>query len=321
MRGGIVPGLVSVLVPAYQQARVVRQTIASVQAQTYDCLQIVVADDASIDGTADVVAELARDDARIELLRATENAGITANCNRALDAARGEFVAWLGGDDLWLETKIEKQLRVFAADPAVSLVGTDVEVFFEDGTSPHVARCAVMSRGGTLDDFVRASSHVPTSSFMYRRSAMPDLAFDPRLRVVSDWLFNVECAARGRLGYVPEVLTRYRRWAGNVTAAGADRAWLDDRLISTDILLAKYPDLAPALMVARMNMLLHAGLRHVRDGDFDTAGRRFRAASRQRPADPRPRALLALACLRVNPYASDGLRTVGRKALALFLGT
>jgi len=315
-----VPGLVSALVPTYEQGAFVRETVASIQAQTYEKLQIVVADDGSTDGTADVVAELARDDARIELLRAPVNCGITVNCNTALAAARGEFVAWLGGDDLWLATKIEKQLGVLASDPEVALVGTDVEVFFEDGTAPYTVRCPVLSRGGTLDEFVRASSHIPTSSFMYRRSAMPDLAFDPRLRVVSDWLFNVECAACGTLGYVPEALTRYRRWAGNVTAAGADRAWLDDRLISTDILLAKYPRLAPALMVARMNMLLHAGLRHLRDGDFEAAGQRFRAASRQRPADPRPRALLALARLRVDPYASEGLRAAGRKVLALFLG-
>lgn len=315
-----VPGLVSALVPTYNQAAFVRETVASVQAQTYEKLQIVVADDASTDGTPDVVATLAREDPRIELLRAPVNCGITVNCNAALAAARGEFVAWLGGDDLWLATKVEKQLRVFAADPQVSLAGTDVEVFFEDGSPPHVVRCGVMSRGGTLADFVGAASHIPTSSFMYRRSAMPDLAFDPRLRVVSDWLFNVECAARGRLGYVPEVLTRYRRWAGNVTAAGAGRAWLDDRLISTDILLERYPDLAPSLMVARMNMLLHAGLRHLRDGDFDGARRSFRAASRQRPTDLRPRALVAFCRLRVNPYASHGFRAAGRKALGLVLG-
>ena len=316
----VVDGLVSAIIPAYQQERVVRETIASVQAQTYGNLQIVVADDASTDGTTDVVADLAREDPRIELVRAPVNGGITVNCNRGLAAARGELAAWLGGDDLWLPSKIEKQVRVFASDPRVTLVGTDVEVFFDDGAPSQVARCEVMRRGGTLEDFVRASRHIPTSSFMYRRSAMPHLVFDARLRVVSDWLFNVECAARGRLGYVPEVLTRYRRWEGNVTAAGADRAWLDDRLISTDILLEKHPELGAALMVARMNMLLRAGLRHLGEEDFAAARRLFRAACAQRPADVRPRLLLAFARFGVNPYASRALRTAGRQALGLLLG-
>ncbi len=315
----VVDGLVTAIIVAYDQAQLIRQTVASVQAQTYEQLQIVVADDASTDGTPDVVADLARDDPRIELVRAPVNGGITVNCNRGLAAARGEIVAWLGGDDLWLPSKIEKQVRVFAADPRVSLVGTDVEVFFDDGAPSRIARCEIMRRGGTLEEFIRASSHIPTSSFAYRRSAMPDLIFDPRLRVVSDWLFNVECVARGRLGYVPEVLTRHRRWAGNVTAAGAGRAWLDDRLISTDILLDEYPDLAPALMVARMNMLLRAGLRNLRDGDFDTARRYFRASCRQRPADVRPRVLLAFSRLGINPYASASLRVAGRRALAFLL--
>ena len=316
----VVDGLVTAIIPAYQQVHVIRETIASVQAQTYGNLQIVVTDDASTDGTPDVVADLAREDPRIELVRAPVNGGITVNCNRGLAGAHGELAAWLGGDDLWLPSKIEKQVRVFASDPRVTLVGTDVEVFFDDGTPSQLARCEVMRRGGTLEDFVRASRHIPTSSFMYRRSAMPDLVFDPRLRVVSDWLFNVECAARGRLGYVPEVLTRYRRWEGNVTAAGADRAWLDDRLISTDILLEKHPELGAALMVARMNMLLRAGLRHLRENDFDTARRCFGAACAQRPADARPRLLLAFARFGVNPYASRTLRTAGRQALGLLLG-
>jgi len=315
----VVDGLVTAIVVTYNQAQLIRETVASVQAQTYEQLQIVVADDASTDGTPEVVAELSRDDPRIELVRAQVNGGITVNCNRGLAAARGALVAWLGGDDLWLPSKIEKQVRVFAADPRVSLVGTDVEVFFDDGAPSRIARCEIMRRGGTVEEFIRASSHIPTSSFAYRRSAMPDLVFDPRLRVVSDWLFNVECVARGRLGYVPEVLTRHRRWAGNVTSAGAGRAWLDDRLISTDILLDEYPELAPALMVARMNMLLRAGLRNLRDGDFDAARRYFRASCRQRPADVRPRLLLAFSRLGLNPYASASLHGAGRRALAFLL--
>lgn len=316
----VVQGLVSAVVVTYNQAHLIRGTIASVQAQTYDRLQIVVADDASTDGTPDVVREIARDDPRVELVRAPVNGGITANCNLGLSAARGEFVAWLGGDDLWLPSKIEKQQRVFAADPGVSLVGTDVEVFFDDGSPSSIARCRVMHAGGSVSDFVRASGHIPTSSFMYRRGAMPDLTFDTRLRVVSDWLFNVECAARGRLGYVPEVLTRYRRWAGNVTAAGAHRTYLDDRLISTDILLERYPDLSADVMTARMHMLLQAGLRHLRESDFAAAKRCFRAACLQRPVDPRPRLLLAVSRLHLNPYRSAGLRAAGRTAISILFG-
>jgi glycosyltransferase involved in cell wall biosynthesis len=315
-----VTGLVSALIIAYNQERFIRETVASVQAQTYNPLEIIVADDASTDATPDIVRAIARNDPRIQLLRAPQNGGITANCNLALSAARGEFAAWLGGDDLWLPSKIEKQVRVFASHPEISLVGTDVDVFFEDESPSYVARCPIMQRGGSLADFVRARNHIPTSSFMYRRGAMPDLTCDPRLRVVSDWLFNVECAARGGLGYVPEVLTRYRRWPGNVTAAGPHRAFLDDRLISTDILVEKYPDLCPAAMVARMNMFLQAGLRHLRESDFVASRPYFRAACRQRPADVRPRLLLAFSHLRLNPYVSDGLRAAGRRAIHVLFG-
>lgn len=296
----LVDGLVSVIIVTYNQEALVEETVRSALAQTYDAIEVIVSDDGSTDGTGDVVRAIAAGDRRVKCVFSDKNTGITENCNRGLMASRGEFVAWLGGDDLFLPDKVEKQVAIFRRRPEVALVGTDVEVFFDDGTPSYVARCKAMYKGAPAREFLALPNHIPTSSFMFRRAAVPGLVFDARLRVVSDWLFNVECALAGAIDYVAEPLTRYRRWGKNVTSSGKSRTYLDDRLISTDILLSEYPWLAPDLSVARSNALLSAAKRFALDGDYATGAALSRAAISQHWRNPAAMALLLACWLRVD---------------------
>jgi teichuronic acid biosynthesis glycosyltransferase TuaG len=101
--------LVSIVMPAYKAEKTVAEAIRSVQAQSYPHWQLLVVDDGSLDGTADVVAELAKSDSRIELIRQA-NAGPAMARQKALDHARGRYIAFLDSDDLWLPGKLERQL-------------------------------------------------------------------------------------------------------------------------------------------------------------------------------------------------------------------
>src|SRR5689334_23285444 len=95
--------LVSVLVVAYNQISFIADTLASAVEHDYENLQVVVADDGSTDGTTDVVLDFARrHPGRVVPLTGGPNLGITRNCNRGLTACKGEYVAFLGGDDLFL---------------------------------------------------------------------------------------------------------------------------------------------------------------------------------------------------------------------------
>jgi teichuronic acid biosynthesis glycosyltransferase TuaG len=101
--------LVSIVMPAYKAEKTVAEAIRSVQAQSYPHWQLLVVDDGSPDGTADVVAELAKADPRVELVRQA-NAGPAMARQKALDHARGRYIAFLDSDDLWLPGKLERQL-------------------------------------------------------------------------------------------------------------------------------------------------------------------------------------------------------------------
>lgn len=113
--------LVSVITAAYNAETFIAETIASVQAQSFDDWEMLVADDASSDRTADLVAAIAAEDHRIHLLHLDQNGGVARARNTCLEAARGRYIAFLDSDDLWLPRKLERQIAFMKErDAAVS---------------------------------------------------------------------------------------------------------------------------------------------------------------------------------------------------------
>lgn len=124
-----VRGLVSVIIPTYNRAPVLRRAIESALSQTYPALEVVVADDGSSDDTADVVLSLGP---RVRYLR-QENAGVSAARNFGMRNARGEFIAFLDSDDAWQPWKLKAQVAALAAHPDAGLVWTDMSAIDGSG--------------------------------------------------------------------------------------------------------------------------------------------------------------------------------------------
>lgn len=101
--------LVSVIIPAFNAAAYIRQTLNSVLAQTYQEIEVIVVDDGSSDATAVIVEEFSTRDDRFHLVRQS-NAGVGAARNTAIRKARGRYIAPLDADDLWFPQKLEKQV-------------------------------------------------------------------------------------------------------------------------------------------------------------------------------------------------------------------
>ena len=113
--------LISVLIPAFNAAATIRETLASASDQSHSNLEIIVVDDGSSDTTAELVADAAASDARIQLIRQT-NGGVASARNAALKAAKGAWIAPLDADDLWHPSKLARQLSCAAANPDCQLV-------------------------------------------------------------------------------------------------------------------------------------------------------------------------------------------------------
>lgn len=102
--------LVSIIMPAYNCVDYIAESIRSVQNQTYQNWELIVADDNSTDGTVNMVRSMAADDNRILLLEADINLGPAAARNRAINAAQGNYIAFLDSDDIWFPDKLRKQI-------------------------------------------------------------------------------------------------------------------------------------------------------------------------------------------------------------------
>lgn len=102
--------LVSVIMPAYNAEKYIRQAIDSVQAQTYCDWELIVVDDDSKDNTNMIVSEYCQKDFRIKLLSNPQNQGVSRTRKKGVEAAAGEWIAFLDSDDVWHPEKLKKQL-------------------------------------------------------------------------------------------------------------------------------------------------------------------------------------------------------------------
>jgi len=194
-------GLVSVVVPSYNRARVVGQTLDSVLAQTVRALEIIVVDDGSTDDTEAAIRPY-RD--RGVIYVRTANQGLAAARNTGMLMARGEYVAWLDSDDLWNPEKLAVQLAFLRRHPDTVLIGSDFSAFDEeDGffeRSHARAYYAAIARAGGLPNIFPRRSTLPTAGLA------PDVALPPAIDVYHGPAFDA--LVGGNCLHPPTVLFR-----------------------------------------------------------------------------------------------------------------
>ncbi len=117
---------VSVVIPTYNRAHVLGEAMQSVLDQTFDGFELIVVDDGSTDNTKEVVASFG--DPRIKYIY-QENRGASAAYNTGILASRGEYIAFLDSDDIWLPQKLELQVKLLNSRPDVALVCSDGYIF------------------------------------------------------------------------------------------------------------------------------------------------------------------------------------------------
>jgi glycosyltransferase involved in cell wall biosynthesis len=123
--------LISIIIPAYNGRRFIRNAIGSVFNQTYQKFEIIVVDDASTDDTCAIVEQWK--DPRLQLIRNSRNIGLVANLNKGICESKGDLFCWLNQDDIFYPGKLEKQARVMVSNPAMGACFCQKEDIGEDG--------------------------------------------------------------------------------------------------------------------------------------------------------------------------------------------
>ena len=104
--------LISVILPVYNGEETVEASVSSVLAQTYRNIELIIVDDASVDKTPGIISLLAEKDSRIKIITNNTNLGRLRSRIKAVEEAKGEWIAFLDGDDLWLPEKLDKQISL-----------------------------------------------------------------------------------------------------------------------------------------------------------------------------------------------------------------
>lgn len=201
---------VTAAIPAFNAERFLADAITSVLSQTYPCYECLVIDDGSSDRTADI----ARSFEGVRYLR-QENGGDAAARNRAISEARGDFIAFLDADDVWLPHKIGTQMQLFEENPHLALVYSSIEEVDESLITLSVIPAA---RGGVaLRNTLLVEKPYMTgigSTALVALDVAKKTLFDTRLRASSDWAFAVKVAVNYPVDGVIEPLALYRQHSG-----------------------------------------------------------------------------------------------------------
>jgi len=219
---------VSVIVPAYNYGHFLPQAIDSVLAQTLPAREIIVVDDGSSDNTPEI---LSRYGDCIHVI-CQSNQGLTATRNRGAKLASGELLAFLDADDLWLPGKLEQQVLRFAVEPNLGLVHCGVEDVNAAGMPLRQHLQGMEGRvAAEMLLFRRPVILGGGSGVVIPRSVFTAAGgFDIRFSTSGDWDLYYRIAARYQVGFVPEVLVRYRLHGTNMH--GNIRAMEHDMLLA-----------------------------------------------------------------------------------------
>jgi glycosyltransferase involved in cell wall biosynthesis len=274
---------VSVVVPIYNQLPFIRETVDSVLAQDYENVELVLSDDGSTDGTREILSEYAeRHPERIKLVVSERNTGIPGAFNRALDAHTGEYVAWLGGDDVMLPGKLSAQVALLQSRPEIDGCCHDADVF-DSATGRSYGRFTEIYNGrrgvreGGVELLLDPAYLMLPSTMMLRSSAVGHRRFDTRVRVANDWLFDIVLFRHGRIAGLDQVLARYRRHQRNATSQTTDA--LEDALIVLALADARYPELHRLIRRRRVATIFGEASRRWAGGDRRAALRYVGAAA------------------------------------------
>lgn len=216
--------------PAYNAERFIAQAIESVLSQTFTTWELIVVNDGSTDGTAEVLAGYT--DQRIRVIH-QPNGGEAVARNRGLAAVSGEYIAFLDADDLYLPNALADMARYLRSNPEADVLLSDG--YFCDEHGKPLMRLSEHRpgpyTGDILEPLVLSASVISgIICTMSRRTVIErsGARFDPALVIGPDWDFWIQLAHHARFGYLDKLTCMYRMHQTNITTtAGAQRRKAD----------------------------------------------------------------------------------------------
>ena len=195
---------VSAIIPVYNGEHSIRDAVASVIAQTFSHLELIVVDDGSGDGTLDALAELR--DPRLLIVRHVANKGAAAARNSGVRSARGHYVAFLDADDRWAPEKLERQLAYMAAQEGK--IRLSCTAFHYQDRESGLQETRVLPPIVSQEALLYGCRCSPGSTLMAERSLFKEAGlWNEQIRRLEDWDWLLRCSLLSPLGILQQPLT------------------------------------------------------------------------------------------------------------------
>jgi len=199
--------VISVVIPVYNGAKTIKETIESVLQQSYENFEIIVINDGSQDETLAVINSIK--DQRIKVF-SYSNAGLSASRNRGFAQARGEFIAFLDADDLWTKDKLEAQLEALQQNPQAAVAYSWTDHIDENGKFLRPASYNSCN-GNVYQRLLIGNFLVSGSNTLIRTQALTKVGgFDESLNSAEDWDMWLRLASLYEFVVVPRPQVLYR---------------------------------------------------------------------------------------------------------------
>jgi glycosyltransferase involved in cell wall biosynthesis len=297
---------VSVIIPAHNTAPFIAETLDSVFGQTFRDFEVIVINDGSPD-TPGLEVALQPYLSRIHYIR-QENRGLPGARNAGIRVARGELLAFVDSDDIWMPDYLSAQVQFLDSRPGVDASIADALLFGSCG-EPVVWRMLKQGTGPVLtfeQMLKREGGQLPSATVARRQRVLRVGMFDEELRIGEDVEFCVRlCFPDGTIGYLGQVLVKYRQRPGSLTDDPRRRKWNAAEIDALrrlgkklDLTEAQRRLLAEEIAAADAALALGDAYRHISEHEFGRATQCLRLANTYY-RDPRITA--ASVCLNAFP--------------------
>ena len=228
--------LVSIILPTYNRANVIKGAIKSVLNQTYKNLELIIIDDGSTDETEDIIKGMK--DKRIRYFKYVQNRGVSYARNKGILLAKGSLIAFQDSDDIWLKDKLERQIQIMInTTPDVGVVYTGFWQIY-DANRIYIPSKEIKSREGYILKNLINGNFVGTPTMLVKRDCFNRVGlFDESLPRLNDWELCIRLAQHYKFLLIDEPLV--------IAHISKDSISRDDKKLITalDIILNKHYDL------------------------------------------------------------------------------
>lgn len=212
--------MITVVIPTHNRSKILGRAIDSVLNQTYQQFEIIIVSDGSTDNTEEVVRKYQNNYDNIFYISVYPNKGANNARNEGIEAAKGDFIAFLDDDDEWLPTKLENQLNVFKSNEKIGLVYTGINVIYVKENVQYTASAGL--QGDLSKTILKNNAIGSTSSVMVKKSVLNKSGFfDVNMPAAQDYDLWIRICQLSQVGFASEPGVNYYNNIGEKQISGS----------------------------------------------------------------------------------------------------